>query len=186
MTSYIYKITEAETGLIYIGQSKDEHNLNIRWRCHEKKWPGSHKEVIITCPFEDLNELEMLMIETFDSHRNGLNKTIGGAGIRCKFQSEDTKRKRSKAQKGKPCKSRGRKLTDEQKKHLSEKLKGKPAPNKGRPMSEESKQRLSENLKGKNKGRILPKTACQHCGKLCDGGNLKRHHNDNCKMKEKI
>jgi hypothetical protein len=37
-----------------------------------------------------------------------------------------------------------------------------------------------------NKGRkgiLLPKMACGQCGKLCDAGNLKKWHNDNCRHK---
>jgi len=30
------------------------------------------------------------------------------------------------------------------------------------------------------------KESCQHCGKLCDKGNLKKSHNDNCKYKVTI
>jgi hypothetical protein len=68
--------------------------------------------------------------------------------------------------------------------------KGRPPANKGKTMSEETKAKIGEAKKGRNKGRPSgrkgiphPKMACRHCGKLCDAGNLKQHHNDNCRHK---
>lgn len=37
-----------------------------------------------------------------------------------------------------------------------------------------------------NKGKILQKFPCPHCGKLADKSNLKQWHLDNCKMKKEI
>jgi hypothetical protein len=45
---------------------------------------------------------------------------------------------------------------------------------------------VGEGRKGRpseNKGIPRPKLACRHCGKLCDAGNLKKYHNDNCRYK---
>lgn len=43
--------------------------------------------------------------------------------------------------------------------------------------SEETKIKISESRKK------TPKLSCIYCGKLCDPGNAKQHHFDNCKMK---
>jgi hypothetical protein len=51
------------------------------------------------------------------------------------------------------------------------------------PTSEETRKKLSAANKGRNKGIPKPKMACVHCGKLCSAGNLKKHHNDNCRHK---
>ena len=60
--------------------------------------------------------------------------------------------------------------------NISKAKKGKPNPKvslalKGRP--------------GLNKGKRLKVYPCDHCGLETTGGNLKRWHNDNCKLKEK-
>jgi hypothetical protein len=64
--------------------------------------------------------------------------------------------------------------------------KGRPSEKKGipnPPMSEETKAKIGAANKGRNKGIPKPKMACRHCGKLCDAGNLKKYHNDNCRHK---
>jgi hypothetical protein len=35
------------------------------------------------------------------------------------------------------------------------------------------------------KGRVLPKTPCVHCGRMMDAGNMKQHHGNRCKLKDK-
>jgi hypothetical protein len=64
----------------------------------------------------------------------------------------------------------------------SEAHKGRSLP----PRTEEHRKKLREAQKGRPTGRKgipLPKMACVHCGKLCDAGNLKKWHNDNCRHK---
>jgi len=56
---------------------------------------------------------------------------------------------------------------------------------KGTHLTEEHK----EKLRGKipyNKGKIMQKFPCVHCGKMADVNNLKRWHNDNCRHKSLI
>lgn len=82
----------------------------------------------------------------------------------------------------------GRTLTDEHRASIS-------ATSKGHKKSEETRARMSEAFKGRkysaetrkkmsiaNKNK--EKRYCIHCNKLVDISNLKRWHNDNCKMKK--
>jgi len=101
MTTGIYKITCKETRQCYIGQSK---HIERRWTFHHKRFPPQlfNYEILVTCPVADLNELEILMIETFDSHANGFNKTIGGTSIKATHLPAESRAKISAAKKGKP------------------------------------------------------------------------------------
>ena len=78
-----------------------------------------------------------------------LSHSIGMSKRKPRVHSEETKRKISEAQKGKPRKSIPR--TEEWKKKISES-------NKGRTYSEETKQRMSEGQKGKT---LSDKTKCK-------------------------
>jgi hypothetical protein len=77
-------------------------------------------------------------------------------------------------------------FTNKHRENFSKVRKGLPAKNKGKkikpsgPCSETRKERISESRK------LTPKLTCNHCGKQCDGGNLKRFHNDNCKLNPNI
>ena len=99
MTIGIYKITEKSTGRCYVGQSK---HIERRWKVHHDRFPIDKfdYEILVTCPIKDLNELEVLMISTFDSHINGFNKTIGGAYIKVRIIDDETKAKMSAMRKG--------------------------------------------------------------------------------------
>ena len=168
MNCGIYKITCKETGRCYIGQSK---HIEARWKGHQKKRfliDAFDYEILVTCQAKDLNDLEILMIETFDSHRNGYNKTIGGTSIKTIHPDEETRRKMSEAKKGKPPHNKGKSISVEQKAKLSEALKGKPLSEetrakmseaqKGKTLSEEHRQKMSEAKKGKsphNKGKPM-------------------------------
>jgi len=101
MTTGIYKITCKETGRCYIGQSK---HIEKRWKFHQRKrfLPQFFDyEILVTCQVADLNELEILMIETFDSHANGFNMTIGGTSVKSTHTHAETRAKISAAKKGK-------------------------------------------------------------------------------------
>ena len=158
MTCGIYRITERSTNLCYIGQSI---NIERRWTQHRRKWSKDlfDYEVLIECPPEHLDELEVFLIEELDSHRNGLNKTIGGTSIKVRYPSEETLKKLGESKKGnKYC--LGRKISDENKAKLSEANK--------RPKSEEHRRKLSEALKGK-KRPAFSKEWCENLSKSKKG-----------------
>jgi len=136
---------------IYIGQSK---NIEARWKRHYKRFPPDQYsyEVLLACDDDYLDFFEKAFIDGYDSHRNGLNKTIGGTAIKARYPDAETKAKMSEAQKGKVH-------SEETKAKLSEARKGKTASEetkakisavqKGKPMSEEQKAKIAAAKKGK-------------------------------------
>lgn len=93
----------------------------------------------------DLNAAEMYWIKYFRDQGCGLvNSTDGGGGRFGYKVSEETKRKISEAQKGKP-----KVLTEEIRKKLSEGRKGKVAHNKGKHSSYETRLKISRIQGGK-------------------------------------
>ncbi|QHJ74487.1 hypothetical protein VH12019_00160 [Vibrio phage VH1_2019] len=55
----------------------------------------------------------------------------------------------------------------------------------GRKHSQETKDAMSKNRRGENNGmygKKQPTETCIHCGKIASKSNIKRWHNDNCKL----
>jgi group I intron endonuclease len=153
----IYKITNTESGKIYIGQTK---NLNERWRVH-KYWAkvgrgnaplhkaiksyGNEKFVVtvllagLSRDEANTREVELISHYKSNSRETGYNVTIGGEGHRGVFgvshpmygiRRADLS-ERNKQQKGK-------KLSEEHKRKIS------PV---GRKQSDETKKKMSESRK---------------------------------------
>lgn len=92
----IYKITNKENGLIYIGCTINtldkrfgEHLSRCLTSTHKSKLYNSMKkygqenftiELIEECDLNNIYETEKKYIEQYDSYNNGLNSTIGGEG----------------------------------------------------------------------------------------------------------
>lgn len=150
MTIGIYKITERDTGLCYIGQST---RIEVRFKEHQKKrFPiESHTyETLMSCDVEALDRMERFMIAAWSTLAPlGLNRTIGGNGA---FgpQSEETRRKISEANKGKT-------RSEEYLRKQSEAQKGKTRP----PCSEEHCRKISEANKGKTRPPRSEETRCK-------------------------
>lgn len=93
---FIYKITNAINGKIYIGQTS--RTINVRWREHKSRSKTGDKsylhnaiakygtenfeiEMVEECPQLLLNEREIYWIDFFNSYYpNGYNLTVGGGG----------------------------------------------------------------------------------------------------------
>jgi group I intron endonuclease len=135
---FIYKITNKENGMIYIGQTIQ--TLEDRWRQHRKKSStclylkrafekyGIDNfifEMICCCDNEELDKLEIhYMIEFNSIVPNGYNLREGGNSGR---HNEETKKKISDALKGRTDIFRhqlGKPITEETKKKISDALKG--------------------------------------------------------------
>jgi len=135
---FIYKITNKENGMIYIGQTIQ--TLEDRWRQHRKKSStclylkrafekyGIDNfifEMICCCDNEELDKLEIhYMIEFNSIVPNGYNLREGGNSGR---HNEETKKKISNALKGRTDIFRhqlGKPITEETKKKISDALKG--------------------------------------------------------------
>jgi group I intron endonuclease len=135
---FIYKITNKENGMIYIGQTIQ--TLEDRWRQHRKKSStclylkrafekyGIDNfifEMICCCDNEEFDKLEIhYMIEFNSIVPNGYNLREGGNSGR---HNEETKKKISDALKGRTDIFRhqlGKPITEETKKKISDALKG--------------------------------------------------------------
>jgi group I intron endonuclease len=131
-----------------------------------------------------LNEQETFYIDYYDTFHNGYNSTLGGEGVRGFTHNENTRKKLSKANKGKiiPLETRekisksniGKIVTEETKKKISEKISGKNHPLYGRigelhhgygiPRNEETKQKIRNSLMGKP----LSKEVCEKLHKIME------------------
>lgn len=109
-------------------------------------WMRKYKDIIpiVVESHIDREQAVSLEIETISTLREGgydlLNLTRGGDGIIDMSEESLEKLRQS---------STGRKHSEETKRKMSKAKKGKPSWNKGVPMSEESKRRLSESKKGR-------------------------------------
>ncbi len=137
----IYMATNIANGKSYIGQTIQ--SLRIRSNSHineslrgvddiyfhkaikkhgreDFKW-----EIIAECiSLEELNRTEVEMIKKYDTFGNGYNLTEGGEGkVGCKY-TDESKKKMSKANKGKNNPNYGKHHTKESKKKISKANRG--------------------------------------------------------------
>lgn len=155
MIGYIYCITDTTNGKQYIGQhhyDKDELDPNYHGSGHiikkiYNKRPETLKEEYVkTCYSQkELDEWEKYFIYTNDTlYPNGYNLSEGGCGgIPC----EESRRRMSEAQKGKPSTFKGKHHSEESRRKLSEAQKkyvGEKHQRYGMHHTEESKRKMSE------------------------------------------
>ncbi len=116
--------------------------------------------IVEECDTSNLNERERYWQEHYNVVKEGLNCKLVGTKDRSGYISEETRRKISKANKGKVSSMKGRIHSEETKRKMSEAQK--KIPRKGRPIgskhTEETKRKMSESRKGKparNRREIL-------------------------------
>ena len=175
LTGVVYRIYNKLNGKSYIGQTT-EPDRRIR-RHYNGRGNSPHLANAIkiygkesfhyetledNVPEELLSKLEILNIRFFGSLTpNGYNLTIGGEGTRGYKASEETKRKISKANKG-------RTLSSETRQKMSKARKGRP----GKPRSSETRRKLSESMMGEknpNYGKSLTSETRQKMSKAKKG-----------------
>jgi len=176
MTSGIYCIENLVNNKKYIGKSKD---IETRWIKHKSKLlhknhPNKHLSrawekygeesfklsIIETCDEKESIEKEIFYISYFNTRNNGYNMTDGGEGKPNYVCSEETRKRMSKAGKGRIPWNKGIPVSEELRQRLSEARKGKPhteATKKrmaetrmGKHLSEETKKRISTKAKERN------------------------------------
>ena len=153
----IYAITNTKTGRYYVGRTcnfnkrKRDHFADLRNGKHSSpKLQASYNKhgercfnMVALCHglgHDEAVELEQKML---DRHYNTLyncNRSASGLAAGTKM-SEETKRKMSKAQKGKNNPRYGKPVTEETRRKISEAKKGKSL---GKKHSEETKRKISE------------------------------------------
>ena len=163
----VYRIVNTENGKRYYGSSK---NLRKRWCDHKSEMrlgthgnPGIKEdaaihgeaafefEVLCYCKPEERKRFEGVLIDQ-NLGEGCYNRADGNGSYE---QTEEHKRKRSEA------------------------LKGRKTWNKGKAMSEDQKAKIS----AANKGKTQPKVTCPRCDKTGAGNVMKRWHFENCKHK---
>lgn len=198
MKGVIYCYYCIPTGKKYIGQTvKEKHRKrqhinhcktgvdNKFYRAVRKySWDNFIYGIIEEFDVDILNEQEIFYIDKYDTYENGYNSTLGGEGMRGFTHNEETRKKLSKAHKGRvPTEeqrrkigeaSKGRKHSEETRKKISDKVSGKNHPLYGRigelhhgygiPRSEETKQKISISLMGKP----LSKDVCKKLQKIME------------------
>ena len=159
MVGYIYLITDTTNGMKYTGKhhyhiegqlDPNYHGSGTIIKNIYKKRPETLKEEYIkTCySEEEMCSDEQYYIKVFKTlWPNGYNLTEGGDGcVAC----EETRKKISEANKGKPAPNKGVPMSEEQKKKISESLKelfsGEKHPMFGKHHSDETKKKLSKKV----------------------------------------
>lgn len=158
----IYKLTNKINGKPYVGQTT-EKDINNRWKKYKyllcKEQPKIYRalkkygvdnflfEVIDNaCESQtQLDDLETLYIEKFDSIRNGYNCKTGGSNGR---PSEESRQKMSNSKKGPKNHNFGKHLSVETRHKISEALSGANNFNFGKSKTQETKSKLSASLMG--------------------------------------
>lgn len=167
----IYSITNKVNGKRYIGLSTNikrriaSHKYQLKYNRHEnfklqRAWNKYGEEsfkfdVLVECiNSENLAQVEMDLIEKYDSFRNGYNCSKGGEGVIGYEVPEEARKKMSMAK-------QGTRLSQETRKKMSLSRKGKicseetkrkiAAKAKGRGHSEEARKKMSLSKKGKKR-----------------------------------
>jgi len=132
-SQYIGQVCNKQHKTVFIWKG----NLKYHW-CwlNEKEEFKKHKEELL---YEEAHKQEIINAKI--SQTKKLNPTTPMKG---KQHTEETKKKISEANKGKPGYFKGKHLSDETKRKLSEAHLGKTSWNKGKHLSEETKRKLSE------------------------------------------
>lgn len=158
----IYLRTNTVNGKKYVGQATDLKARQRKWKANcqyagkaidaAKNKYGLEAfdfEILKECKDEELNRWEMYYIKELNTKAPyGYNLTDGGNATKGYTHTEETKKKMSKAKKGKEPWCKGKHLSEETRNKLSVSKKGEKNHFYGKHLSEEHKKKLSEATKG--------------------------------------
>lgn len=197
---YIYKITNAVNGKVYIGQTVQRYQKRFTDHLHEAFGNGDGRdnrlyramrkygrenfsiylleEIIPPSSINDLNNAEVKWINHYNSVEDGYNLMPGGDNKRC---HAETKIKISNSLKGRAIANRWEKgrvgpHSEETKQKLSEALKGRPIENRWTggnrtPRTEEQKAHLSALIKGRPNTVLYKRVECIETGTIYESVN---------------
>ena len=163
-TGVIYRIYNRINGKSYIGVTTQP--ITERIRQHFKKSSGCvllknaitkygqdsfvHEVIEVNVTQDNFRTRENFWIDCHNSMLpHGYNLKEGGGGTMGYDVSEETKNKRSMANKNQVPWMKGRKHSEETRKKISEANKGRVLWSKGKPLSEETRKKMSESHKGR-------------------------------------
>jgi len=191
----IYSHTNKITGLRYIGYTTKSIDERFKTHCKKSKrgsklkfhnairkygqdsWISEILEEIDN--EEDLTEREKYWIKYYNSYENGYNLTEGGDGrgfVKGRKQTvEHTEKIRISHKnrwKNEQHPLKGRNVSEKTKKKIRNTLLGK---------KHTQERKLNQSIAAKNRKRA----ECSVCGKIMDICNIKRWHNEKCKITDK-
>lgn len=162
MIGYIYRFQNKVNGKCYIGQTD---NLERRYKRHladsvDKQgkfynairkygWDNFEFSILfVSLSLEDLNDLEVELIDEYDSFNCGYNATVGGKGMRG-FRHTETTLNKMRYHKLTNNPQKGNPLTPEHKLKISKAMSGDKNHFYGKTHSIESRSKISVGNKGK-------------------------------------
>jgi len=154
--------------------SYNQHNSDYKWNNTGRTMPQTPEHII-------KRTSKRIGSTVSDDSKRKMSESAKGKIISAEARANMSKaqygRKHSEDTKNKiRSKSLLRRHSDETKQLISEKHKGRPSTRKGTTCSIVSKEKMSISQKNKKKG------TCIHCGVVMDICNLKKYHNDNCRL----
>lgn len=207
LNSCIYVILNIKNGHIYIGQAQD---LRRRWDYHRRQLRGGYHDndhlqkawnkygaksfkfkILEYCSIDKLDEREQHFLDVYMD--KGICYNIARdakAPMRGRTLSEETRRKLSIANTGRPSAMKGKKHTEETRRKMSEAHKGKirseehcqnlSIAKKGKPKSAEHRRKLSEANVGKISPRKGQKASEETRRKISEAKKGKAYHKKRC------
>lgn len=211
---YLYLKTHNKTGLKYIGITKKNpykyKGSGLHWKRHlDVHGPGHSTEILHECDETNVKEWGQYYSEKYNIVESNefanLKPETGysGSGMYGQQHSEETKKKMSLAQIGRP-KSDSAVAAQVESRKATTQAPGYINPLKGVTLSRNTKDKISKNhhdvsgennpmfgkshcestkLKISKRAKDRVKLECPHCLKMVDPANFNRWHGDNCKKK---
>lgn len=163
MYGVIYKVTNILNGKVYIGQTtylldtriayhifhalNNQDNMYFHKAIRKYGKKNFKWEILAQChSLKELNEKEKLLIEKYNTFRNGYNLNLGGSGNAGCKHTEESRKRRSESMKGEKNPMYGKPLTKEAKE-------GRAKAQRGRKHSKKTKRKMSEGKIGSKNPR---------------------------------